>query len=88
MENKKKEWLGLLGGTGTMTSFIPQVYKVWQNYPTPMSELSFEMFLIMTLGVFFWFVYGCSLRSPSLIIFNAITLLLSGSILLYKILYG
>ena len=46
------------------------------------------MFLLTTVGVVLWMVYGLVLGDWPLIIGNGVTLLLSGSILYCKLRYG
>lgn len=85
---RKVEILGVIAGIGTTTSFIPQTIRVWQFSPLPAEAVSLSMYIIMTTGICFWAIYGFCIRSPSMVFFNIIGFLISGSILLYKILYG
>jgi MtN3 and saliva related transmembrane protein len=80
------EIIGGLAGLLTTVAFVPQVIKVIRSKST--ADLSFTMFLVFTLGVFLWLLYGLCLRSIPLIVANLITFLLSITILLYKIRYG
>lgn len=88
MDKKKKEVIGMIAGTITTGSFIPQIYYVWIQIPKPATDVSIGMFSFMSLGILLWFIYGYQLRSWSLIIFNAITFIFSGSVLIYKLIYG
>lgn len=45
------------------------------------------MYVLFSLGVTLWLLYGFFLASMPMIVFNAITLLLSLSILVLKVLY-
>ena len=44
--------LGFIAGTMTTISFLPQVIKVWKTKKT--QDISLEMFVIYTGGVFLW----------------------------------
>ena len=48
-------------------------------------DISLLMFIIFTVGVFSWLVYGMNISNMPIIIANSITLILSIFILFYKI---
>ena len=75
--------LGTLAGTLTTVAFVPQVLKTWRSRSA--NDISMGMFLIFTLGVLMWLVYGLYIHSWPIIIANAITLVLAGSILMMKV---
>ena len=75
--------LGTLAGTLTTVAFVPQVLKTWRSRSA--KDISTGMFLIFTLGVLMWLVYGLYIHSWPIIIANAITLVLAASILVMKI---
>ena len=77
--------LGFLAGFLTTIAFLPQVFRVWSTKST--KDISIWMFLIFTTGVFLWLIYGLIIMNNSLIIANTITLILSLSILIAKILF-
>ena len=77
--------LGYIAGFLTTIAFLPQVIKVWRTKST--KDISIWMFLIFTTGVLLWLIYGLMIRNYSLIIANTITLILSISILIAKILF-
>ena len=80
-----KQYLGYIAGFLTTISFLPQVIKVWNTKST--RDISLGMFLIFTIGVFFWLIYGFLIENKSLIVANIITLILSLLILFAKILF-
>lgn len=80
------EIVGLIGGTLTTISFLPQVIKIIQTKHT--KDLSLPMYSAFTIGVVFWLVYGIMLQSLSVILANAVTLVLAGMILVFKLRYG
>ena len=77
--------LGYIAGFLTTIAFLPQVIKVWRTKST--KDISIWMFLIFTTGVLLWLIYGLLIINYSLIIANTITLILSISILIAKILF-
>ena len=77
--------LGYIAGFLTTIAFLPQVIKVWHTKST--KDISIWMFLIFTTGVLLWLIYGLMIINYSLIIANTITLILSISILIAKILF-
>ena len=77
--------LGYIAGFFTTISFLPQVIKVWRTKST--KDISIWMFLIFTTGVLLWLIYGLLIINYSLILANTITLILSISILIAKILF-
>ena len=51
----------------------------------PKKDISLYMFLIFTIGVLSWFIYGLIINDLPVILANAVTLILSLFILIYKI---
>ncbi|MEI6380915.1 MAG: SemiSWEET transporter [Cyanobacteriota bacterium ELA615] len=86
IEYHSVEGLGLMAGTLTTFSFLPQVLRVWQTRSA--RDLSFPWIIIFTNGVFLWLLYGLAKNSPSVIIANAVTLALLLVILYFKLKYG
>jgi len=72
------ELIGSLAGILTTVSFIPQVVKTWRSG-------SLFMFLLFSLGVLLWLIYGLAIDSRPVVIANAITLVLAFSILVMKL---
>ncbi len=77
--------LGILAGTLTTVSFIPQVIKIYKMKDA--RELSFATFFIFSLGVFLWLIYGIIIREWPVILANGITFLLICLIIIMKIKY-
>ena len=80
-----QETLGLLAGTLTTASFVPQVWKIWTTRSA--RDLSWGMVAVFTVGTFLWLLYGVSVGSMSIIIANAITFGLSLAICIMKLLF-
>jgi MtN3 and saliva related transmembrane protein len=66
----------------TTSAFLPQTLKVIISKNT--SSLSLWMYLLFTIGVMLWLVYGFLITSYPLIIANIITFFLSFVILIIK----
>ena len=79
------EWIGILAGLMTTTAFVPQVYKTWKSKSA--KDLSLGMFLIFVGGVILWLVYGTIIKSTSIILANALTLIFSGMLLVFKLIF-
>ncbi|MCF6250907.1 MAG: SemiSWEET transporter [Methylococcaceae bacterium] len=67
----------------TTSSFLPQAILILKTKDT--SSLSLTMYTFFTIGVFLWLVYGIQKMDYAIIFANSITLLLSASILGFKI---
>lgn len=78
--------IGSVAGTLTTLSFLPQVLKTYRSRSA--KDISLVMFLLFSLGVFLWLLYGLSIQSMPIIISNFITLVLSLSILAMKFWFG
>ena len=78
-----QELIGYLAAFFTTIAFIPQAYKVFKTNQT--KDLSLSLFLIFSLGVLMWLIYGIMLNSIPMIVANVITLSLSLYILYKKI---
>ena len=75
--------LGLTAGLCTSLSFVPQVLKAWRERDT--AAISKRMYLVTVTAFTLWSVYGFMIGSWPLIVFNLLSLCLSGSILFLKL---
>ena len=83
MPTDSLQWLGYPAAALTTLAFIPQA---WLTLRTRQVEgISAGTYSALTLGVALWLVYGLSVRDWALVIANAITLPLAGSILATKL---
>ena len=80
------EWIGYLAATLTTLSFLPQALKTIRSRDT--SGISLGMYVVFTVGVVAWFVYGVILASWPMILANAVTFLLAATILVLKLRHG
>jgi MtN3 and saliva related transmembrane protein len=76
-------FIGLFSGFCTTIAFVPQAYKVWKTKST--KDISLLMFLIFTVGVAGWLVYGVLTDNLPIIFANIVTLFLAFLILVAKI---
>ena len=80
------EWMGYVAATFTTLSFVPQAVKTIRSRDT--SGISLWMYVVFTFGIACWFGYGVFLQSWPMIVSNAITFLLSSTILGLKLKHG
>jgi len=76
------EILGLVAGTITSITFVPQVIKIWRTKSA--KDLSIMMLLLLMLGVILWLIYGLVVMSASIIYTNSMVLLMSLVMLYFK----
>jgi MtN3 and saliva related transmembrane protein len=76
-------WVGYVAACLTTVSFIPQVLKVWQTRSA--RDVSLGMYVLFSLGVAMWLLYGLMINAWPVVIANAITLLLAGAVLVMKL---
>lgn len=82
------EWItiiGLIAGTLTTISFLPQVIKTWKSKSA--KDISLIMFLCFCSGVLLWIIYGFLISNIPIIVTNFVTLILAGAILFFKFKY-
>lgn len=77
------EIIGFLAAILTTVAFFPQVVKVYKTKET--KSISLSMYIVFTLGILLWLIYGVYLYSLPMIFANAITLFSSIYILFMKI---
>ncbi|MEI9978315.1 MAG: SemiSWEET transporter [Edaphobacter sp.] len=77
--------IGFIAAFCTTTAFIPQLVKVLRLRSA--RDISFGTFLLFSVGVFLWLLYGIYSGSKPVIASNAATLGLSVSILILKLRY-
>ena len=75
--------IGYFAGFLTTVAFVPQVLKTWKSKSA--SDLSLGMFLVFSLGVLCWLIYGVLLAEVPIIFWNTVTLILSLALLIMKL---
>ena len=80
------EWAGYVAAAMTTLAFVPQAVKTIRTRDT--RSISLGMYVVFTVGIGFWLVYGIALNSMPMILSNIVTFLLSGTILALKLKHG
>jgi len=82
-----QSWLptivGMIAGCCSTIAFVPQVLKIRREGDT--RAISTRMYVLRDLGFVLWLAYGLALRSTPLVVFNVLSLLLGGTILVLKL---
>jgi len=81
-----KNFIGFVGYFAafcTTIAFVPQVIKIWKSNST--KDISLLMFVVFTIGVGSWLLYGIVNNDKPLIVANFFTLIFSLYILVQKI---
>lgn len=81
--NFSPTWIGIAAAILTTATFDPQAIQAWLTRST--RDVSLPMLLMMVCGIVLWLVYGLLIGNLPLILANAVTLVLAGSILAAKI---
>lgn len=79
------EDIGFAAAFLTTAAFVPQLMRVMKLRSA--REISLGTFLMFSVGVFLWLMYGIYTRSRPVIASNVATLVLSVSILILKLKY-
>ena len=80
------DWVGYAAAVLTTAAFLPQVIKSLRTRET--KHISLGMYLLLCSGILLWLIYGLMLQAPPIIVANAVTLVLAGTILLMKLRNG
>lgn len=76
-------WVGIVAGTLTTAAFVPQVVQILRSRET--RGISLTMYVMSLVGVAIWTYYGVQIKSPPVVIFNVINLVLILIILVAKL---
>lgn len=79
-------WIGYAAGTLTTIAFLPQVLHVRKTKRA--DDLSIGTLVGFTVGISLWLLYGIITRQMPVILANAVTLALQGSIIFMKLRYA
>lgn len=77
--------IGYLAAILTTVSFVPQALKTIRTKNT--QGISLIMYIMFSIGVFCWLIYGIANKDIPIIIANGVTLCFAVTILFYKIRY-
>lgn len=75
--------IGFTAATLTTLAFVPQAWRVFRTKSC--GDLSLWLFLIFSLGVLLWLIYGILVTDLPIILANTVTLVLALYILFMKI---
>ena len=75
--------LGLVATCFTTSSFVPQVWRTWQT--RDVSGISLPTYVIITIGLALWLVYGWLRGDMPLMVANAVMVVLTGAITVMKL---
>ncbi len=75
--------LGFVAAFCTTAAFVPQLARVLRLRSA--RDISLPTFLMFSVGVFLWLLYGLYIGSKPVIASNGVTLVLSVSILVLKL---
>ena len=79
------ETIGFLAASFGVVSFMPQVVKIWKSKSA--EAISASMYLIYSVSVILWLIYGIMIRSFPIIFSNSLVLFLTTSILIMKFIW-
>ena len=79
------EIIGYLAAALTTCSFVPQALHTFRT--RDVGGISLGMYSVFTTGVALWLVYGITLSAWPIVVANAVTLALAGTILVMKLVY-
>lgn len=77
--------IGSIAVVLTTFAFLPQVIKVIKTKDT--ESIALGMYLMQVVGITLWLFHGLVIDDLPLIMANSISLILSGTILCYKLKY-
>ena len=77
--------IGLVAGTLTTLSFIPQLIKIVRSKST--HDISLVMYIVFSTGILLWLIYGLLISDIPVIVANAVALFITITILSLKIRY-
>jgi MtN3 and saliva related transmembrane protein len=78
--------IGLVAGTLTTLSFVPQVLRSWRR--RSVADLSTTMLLSFAAGVALWIAYGVMTEATPVIISNGVTFVLALALIFMKWKFG
>lgn len=78
--------IGTVAAILTTISFVPQAWSVLKT--KDVRSISLPMYILFTIGVLCWTIYGIQIHNMQILIANGITLVLASCILYCKIRYG
>ncbi|MFT5359925.1 MAG: MtN3 and saliva related transmembrane protein [Candidatus Paceibacteria bacterium] len=77
--------IGYIAAFCTTVAYIPQAIKIIRTKDT--KSISLWMYIVVTIGVLSWLIYGIFIKDTPLVIANFVTFLFTLTILIMKIRY-
>lgn len=78
--------IGFAAGVCTTGSLLPQVIKTLKTKNT--RDISLYMYILLSLGIFLWFIYGVLLKEMPIILANGVSLVFAVIVLVLKLRHG
>lgn len=78
--------LGLVASCFTTSSFAPQIWRTWKT--RDVSSMSLSTYLILTIGVSMWLLYGVLKGDLPLIVANTTMVMMTGTITLMIVFFN
>lgn len=79
-------YIGLLAGFITTLGYVPQVVKGYRS--GRMDDVSIFMPVVLMAGMTLWLIYGIVLEDIPIMLWNAVSVILNGVIIMMKLRYG
>jgi len=86
VERSYVEMAGYLAGACTTFSFVPQILKMIRT--GKVRDISVSMYLVLSLGLSLWLIYGIYIGEIPIIFANSVSLVLCMIILVMKLVSG
>lgn len=80
------EILGLIAGGFVISAALPQIIRILKTRDT--TAISLPMYVMQSIGVILWIIFGFLTSSPAVIITNIIFQVLTLTVLFLKIRHG
>jgi MtN3 and saliva related transmembrane protein len=80
------EYLGYAAGVLTTFCYVPQLIRVFSLKSA--REISFLYTIALLTGVIIWLLYGIFMHLAPIILWNSISFVMIGLLLLAKLMYG
>lgn len=77
--------MGIIAGICTTASFIPQIVKIVKT--KHVRDISLQMYVVLTTGIFLWIIYGIFLGELPIILSNCVAFLLCSFVVTMKLIY-
>ena len=78
--------LGLAAGFLTTLAFVPQLLKMWRSRSA--KDVSLRTYVAFSTGVALWLAFGILKGEVAIILWNAVTLVLTACIVAMKVRFG